>query len=88
MTPDFDVRACRKRLHLTQPALAKLLGTTERSIRRWEKGMVKHGVWRMVRPRKGDIQKMKDFLQLQAAGEMPSFAERPVAHIGILPSSF
>ncbi len=44
-TNPLDVMTLRRRLGLSQEALAKQLGTSARTIRRWEQGGVMHLIW-------------------------------------------
>ncbi len=41
----LDVMTLRRRLGLSQEALAKQLGTSARTIRRWEQGAAMHLIW-------------------------------------------
>ncbi len=44
-TNPLDVMTLRRRLGLSQEALAKALGTSARTIRRWEQGSPMHLIW-------------------------------------------
>lgn len=97
---NFDVRGLRRRLGLSQAELAKEIGSTERSIRRWEKrnkGETER--FKGSRPQRYFVLKMKELEALKFGSTTPerSAVPAPVAKsarhiatepgIGIAPGS-
>lgn len=84
----FDVLACRTTLGLSQMELAQRLAVHERTVRRWENGFMRGGMFVQSPPRKGCIQQMQALLQLKALGPLPAVDRPRVSQLGMIPSHF
>lgn len=88
----FDVKGLRRRLGLTQGELSRAIGSTERTVRRWEA--------EAIAPQRHFIRELRRLEKEKFGGTTPdrpalpvprrTYAERPDPdrHIGVAPGSF